>query len=514
MPHKDIADLTSDGRLQLHFHSGQWKLWKSDRRFLLVLAGTQGGKTSFGPHWLYREIQRRGPGDYIVCTPTYPLLNLKALPEFLKLFERWLKLGHFHPAGKQFLFSEDGSRRTFGDFDPLRDPQTRVIFGYATDPESLESATAKAAWLDEVGQNKFKLESWEAILRRLSLAEGRVLLTTTPYNLGWLKQQLYDRWLTGDPLIEVSQFESIMNPNFPREEWERAQVTLPKWKFSLYYRAQFERPAGMIYDCLSDQDIIPRFSIPPQWRRFLGMDFGGVNTAGVFFAEEPVSGRLFAYREYKAGGRSSAEHARHLLEGETMVPVCVGGAKSEGQWRQEFALGGLPILPPVVSDVEVGIDRVYGYVKSHRILWFNDLYGTLDQLRTYSRELDANGEPTEKIADKETFHWLDAIRYIIGYLATGAASDEEIDRFAKGEVQAVVPEASMISADSDLLDYMRSSGMDMEKVVQPAPAPAVEPPADLPEEPVDEDENMRQMRRTALANRRGPGMRLDTDGQK
>ena len=43
-----------------------------------------------------------------------------------------------------------------------------MYFGHANDPDSLESATAKAAWLDEAAQNKFKLDSWEAILRRLS----------------------------------------------------------------------------------------------------------------------------------------------------------------------------------------------------------------------------------------------------------------------------------------------------------------------------------------------------------
>src|SRR5262245_63080665 len=68
--------------LAYHFHPGQQLAWDSRKRFVLVLAGTQGGKTSFGPLWLNREIQEKGPGDYMVVTPTFPLLNLKALPEF------------------------------------------------------------------------------------------------------------------------------------------------------------------------------------------------------------------------------------------------------------------------------------------------------------------------------------------------------------------------------------------------------------------------------------------------
>jgi hypothetical protein len=44
-----------------------------------------------------------------------------------------------------------------------------------------------------------------------------------------------------------------------------------------------------------------------------GAAFGGVNTAGIFFAQErddfyKPTGRLFANREYRAGDRSVAEH--------------------------------------------------------------------------------------------------------------------------------------------------------------------------------------------------------------
>ena len=49
--------------LRYRFHRGQWQAWQAKRRQVVVLAGTQGGKTTFGPAWLEREIQQRGPGD-------------------------------------------------------------------------------------------------------------------------------------------------------------------------------------------------------------------------------------------------------------------------------------------------------------------------------------------------------------------------------------------------------------------------------------------------------------------
>ena len=114
-----------------------------------------------------------------------------------------------------------------------------------------------------------------------------------------------------------------------------------------------------------------------------------------------------------------------LLAGEPRIPAAIGGSKSEGQWRQEFADGGLSVGPPVVTDVEVGINRVYAALAATEpgeaidIVFFDDLHGTIDQLNTYSRELDDRGEPTEKIEDKETYHYLDAGRYIVSYLQAG-----------------------------------------------------------------------------------------------
>ena len=424
----ELYQITPDGAMELHFHANQWRAWDSEKRFVTVLAGTQGGKTSFYPHWLYREICWRGAGDYMVVTPTYPLMEKKALPEFRRVFEQVLKLGKYVGGSLHtFTFSSEGEIRTFGEEQRQR---TTVMFGHAQDPDSLESATAKAACLDEAGQKKFKLGSWEAILRRLSIHQGRALLTTTPYNLGWLKLKLWDPWMAAGkdhPEIDVIRFRSIDNPAFPRAEYERARRDLPQWKFDMFYNALFTRPAGLIYDCVDEtRHIIPRFAIPDDWPRFLGLDFGGVNTAGIFYARDPASQRLYAYREYKAGQRSAAEHAYYLRRGEPMIPDCVGGSKSEGQWRMEFrqavyqgAKVGLPLREPVITDVEVGIDRVYGANKRDEIYYFDDLDGFLEQKRTYSRELDEAGEPTEKIEDKETFHFMDAERYIISFLKQG-----------------------------------------------------------------------------------------------
>lgn len=185
----------------------------------------------------------------------------------------------------------------------------------------------------------------------------------------------------------------------------------------MQYQGQFERPAGLIYDVFdATAHQVPRFTIPKDWRRYLGLDFGEVNMAGVFLAEEPDTRRLYVYRTYHRGGLSVAGHVRQLKHSELGIPFTVGGSKSEGEWRKEFRAHGLAVREPKLRDVELGIDRVYGTIQRGELYVFDDLAEYLEELTTYSRVVNERGEPTEEIEDKEDYHLLDATRYVLGYI--------------------------------------------------------------------------------------------------
>jgi hypothetical protein len=412
----DLVEITGDGRARLHFHPGQWRAWKSDARFVAVLAGTQSGKTSWGPWWLWREIERCGPGDYLAVTASYDLFKLKMLPALRECFEQMLGRGRYWSGDRIIELSDPETGKFWANRadDPM---WGRIILRSAEAGGGLESTTANAAWLDEAGQDNFRMETWEAVLRRLSLALGRVLISTTLFNFGWLKTEVHDRAVANDPDYAVIHFDSVENPRFPREEWERAKASMPLWRFRMAYQGRYERPAGLIYDSFDEVLCLkPRMPIPANWPRFLGLDFGGVNTAGLFHAREPGTPRYWLYREYKAGGRTAKEHAEALKAGEPCIPHCVGGSHSEGQWRDEFRAAGLPILEPDCREVEVGISRVYGAHKQNEIMVFNDLDGYLNEIRSYSRKLGPDGKPTEDIENKSSYHYMDASRYIVSWL--------------------------------------------------------------------------------------------------
>jgi len=394
------------GRLVLTPHAGQWRAWQSEQRFVFVIAGTQSGKTSFGPFWLWREMRRRGPGDYLAVTATYDLFKLKMLPALRELFERELGAARWRAADRVLEIGAGALGATGAG--------ARVLLRSAAAGGGLESATAKAAWLDECGQDAFTLESWEAVLRRLALARGRVLATTTPYNAGWLKTQINDRWLAGDPDIAVIRFASTQNPAFPQEEFERARATMPAWRFRMFYRGEMARPEGLVYDAFDDRLHVTEARMPPrEWPRWVGIDFGAVHTALVWLAEDPECGALTAYRESLDGGKTTAEHAAAALalaQGET-VRGWFGGAPGETQQRLDFAAAGVPVQRPPVADVEAGIDRVTELLKTGRLTVQRGLTGLLDELGSYRRRLGPDGAPTAE--NRRAFHRLDALRYAV-----------------------------------------------------------------------------------------------------
>jgi hypothetical protein len=213
---------------------------------------------------------------------------------------------------------------------------------------------------------------------------------------------------------------------------------LPDWKFRMMYCGEFTRPAGLIYgdynDAYAPQErdsegkwLVPdlsqwqegvhghlcrAFQIPPTWLRSVGVDFGGTeHTALTWWAEQPGTGIWFGYREAIGGGLSGAEHARAALEYREPVRLWVGGAGSENDARESWARANVPVIEPFFPGVEEGIDRLVALLRERRVCIFDTMTGLRGELGTYSRELDASGEPTMKIADKERWHRLDSARY-------------------------------------------------------------------------------------------------------
>jgi len=261
-------------------HPGQVRAFDSEAQYVAMIAGTGGGKTWFGSIWLAREIKKDVKADYLAVAPTYPMLKDILLPRALEILNDWH--GGTYKSMEKVYYLKGGGR---------------VLFRSADRPLSMEGVHVNAVWLDEAGQ--MRSEAWHVAQRRVGFHKGRILITTTPYFLNWLKTDIYDRWKEGDPAIDVIQFGTAENPYYPREQIEVARRTMPDWMFRMFYLGEFVKPEGLVYqDFDAGIHIIKPLELPSNWRRIIGMDFGYNNPMAAVWLAIDDDGNVYAYREY------------------------------------------------------------------------------------------------------------------------------------------------------------------------------------------------------------------------
>lgn len=360
------------------------------------------------------------------------------LPAMLAVYEQILGIGRYW-TGDRIIELKDPVTGTFLA-NKSQDPMWgRIILRSADALGGLESSTAKGAWLDECGMDSFVFNAYKAARRRIALNRGRILMTTTLYNLGWVSSQIIDPAIIDGTQqfyslsngeidytdcekrdVCVIQFDSTLNPSFPKAEFEEQRELLPEEEFDMQYRGRKATRRFLIYDAFDpNKHICKPFIIPESWKRYIGLDFGGAHTACVYYAEDPISHKLYAYREYLAGGRTIEDHVKQILSKEHSVPFCIAGSASEGQWRMEFGQWGLPCFKPAIVNVDLGINRVYAQHQLDAIIYFETLRGIIDEKGRYRRKRDINGIALDEIMDKNTYHFLDSERVLICTIRPG-----------------------------------------------------------------------------------------------
>jgi hypothetical protein len=370
-------------------HPGQWDTWTATERYVAMIAGTGGGKTSFGPLWLWREIQERGAGDYLAISPISDMLSRVLIPALMGLLE---SQGCVHEKAAGKIVCPNGAE----------------IFLISADrPERAEGIHALGAWVDEAGQMDALM--WEVVRRRLAHNRGRVLLTTTPYNMGWLKSQVADRAANGEAEYKVVTFASTSNPDYPREEFERARRELSADRFAMFYLGEFRRAAGLVYPDWSPASmLVDPFDIPAGWDILGGLDLGWHNpTAGLALAVDG-DGTVFVCGEHFASETTLDDHAAALLR---YGPLPWHADPSAAQSIEELRARGLWVSPGV-NDVLAGIDAVTRLIRSGRLkVMKGRAPNLLRELESYVWE-QRDGQPLDR-PRKADDHALDALRYAI-----------------------------------------------------------------------------------------------------
>ena len=303
-------------------------------------------------------------------------------------------------------------------------PNGSVIYISGIDkPSKVLSSERDVIYCNQV--EEFSLKDWEYLTTRVTgrgavMPYTQVLGDCNPdHPTHWIKQREKMGYLK---LIESTHQD---NPRLYdefggiTEQGQRTMAALDRLTGPRKLRLKsglWAAPEGAIYDVFEEEKHrVSQFEIPLSWPRAAGVDPVGAYTAVVWGALDPESSILNIYREYyQPFGITTSGHVKKVMQlsqGETIFAF-YSGAPSERQPRADWTAYGVTLLPTEITDVWWGIDKIYELLKDFKLVIHESCPALLSEIATYRRKI-RDGLATEEIENKNDFHLLDALRYLI-----------------------------------------------------------------------------------------------------
>lgn len=179
------------------------------------------------------------------------------------------------------------------------------------------------------------------------------------------------------------------------------------------------KPPFLVIDAFDETKDVVRsdFAIGEKWRRYVGMDFGKINSACVVLAEDPHNGRLYLIDEDWPGHDRPYEdwgNAIRKMCGGTPVRGAGGNRTTEQGWRQAWRKEGIPMEEPEQAHADPGLQFkcVNDAFRDGSLVVLEKCSKTIGMLGSFTHIIGDDGLPTDKF-DDSTFHLLSALRYVI-----------------------------------------------------------------------------------------------------
>lgn len=383
----------------IELHEKQFEAFDFKTQFCAAIAGVRGGKTFVGAVWAGEQIANR-PGNGLITAPDYKTLNDATLNTFFQLFPQYRK---FYKQQKSLIELPD-----------------KTIFLRSLDnPLSPEGITASWAWGDEAG--KYKLLAWTVLRSRVSLVKGPILLTTTPYNMGWLYQDFFIPWQRGeDPDLTVVSWRSVDNPFFPSDVYEAEKKRLPPAEFKRRYEGVFERMQGLVYNLkpwhLVDHDGEERAEIV-----LGGIDWGFSNPAALIVIKI-IDGAYFIVDEWYETGKTTGQiiDAAIAMQNKWGVNRWYADSANPEKIAEANTNTGLNVIAfkKNTDSITSGVGYIQQCLLENRLFVRRGLKNILAEFETYQYP-EANEDGKVRKDEPMPFdnHLMDAMRYaIMGFM--------------------------------------------------------------------------------------------------
>lgn len=377
----------------VRFFPKQFDAFNFTTQFCAVIAGVQSGKTFTGVHWAGKKICEFPDKNGIIVAPTYKILQAATLKKFFDVF----------PELRKYYREQKGE---------INLPTGGTVYIRSADnPLGIEGITAHWFWLDEGGM--CSVLTWTVLRSRVSMTGGQGLITTTPYNLGWLFLEFYNKWREHTDLqLSVFSWKSIENPFFSKEFYDAEMGRLRAEEFARRYMGEFKKMVGLVWDLPSEQIIDPVDIQVKAEARIIGVDWGYENPAAisVWYLLDKV---WYKTDEWKQSHRTTAEIIQVLKNKITEHhATSIYPDPAEPDRIEECRRANLPMME-TNKDIKGGISLVQQLIREKRIFIFNNCKETIDEWSMYHYDDPQEGKESKDLPVKFNDHLCDADRYAI-----------------------------------------------------------------------------------------------------
>jgi len=410
----------------------------------VMITGAADTGKSLGMLWMLHMTAIKHPGASLVIarktlTSTYATILQTYLHKVLRPEDLETKFIRIYGNNKPEWFDYDnGSRIWVSGLDK---------------PEKILSAEHDIVYVAQA--EEITLSDWETLSTRVTGRAGHVPFPRLAGDCNpasqshWILQkekagQLTLFWSTHRDNPEI--FDPVTGDVTPGGEQRLARLrALTGHRLQRLYYGIWAPPEGAIFSMYEEETHkVKAFTPPPEWPRFVGVDPFGAQIAAVWVAYDAQGQTIHVYREYvQPFGVTTGAHVEQILKlagyaangaptgSAERIFAWVGGGPSERQARTDFTGFGLPLVPSPVKEVWAGIDRIAGLMREGRLFIHDCCINLLSEIGDYRRKLNVKtGEFTDQIENKDAYHALDSLRYVLSWL-TGSGEETQdtvIDR--------------------------------------------------------------------------------------
>jgi phage terminase large subunit len=417
----------------------QAEFHKDKHTFKSIFGAYGSGKTTTAVMSIVEHVLTVPFGRTAMLAPTMQLLKETSYKELLKF------LPHTH------ILAE---RRTKGEEKIILKNGHEILLLPSDSSEKIRSLNLTAFYLEEASNSKYDVfVELSARLRNEAAVEYTVdeegnrkvkksrllgILCSNP-DSGWIRTEIlhksdkvyspitYPRDPQYNPFLSTHLHSSYQNKYLDPDFQTRIGRGKPEWWIKRFIYGSFEYAEGLVYPMFAE-NIVEPFTIPPNWKRMFGVDFGLRDpTVMLGIAIDPTRGIAYVYAEHYEAEKPVNHHAlemRKILD--KVPPGMINGqivADPAGKQRRgttgrsyfgHYAEYGL-WFKEALNNLESGIMKVFTYFSMGKLKIMSNCVYTIKEGRDYKyseNNLSMEKNRGEKPMDFNN-HAMDVLRYII-----------------------------------------------------------------------------------------------------